>query len=502
MSAPATASLTGAIETSGDHGAPPLDTNTVATGSQVGEMVAHTHAVNTIDMAYYNRFFFLTALQWSAKEVYGQTIYQLPLKPANMWKNLRLLERMYYAWQGGFDISVRVAGTGFNGGMLAVVKTPPGIDLNDTSEAAWSYYSRIELDPKELTPVGFSTTDQRATHFHWTFNTNDSRFGSLNEVGGNLWFVVVLPLITAQRDVDAAVNLAIFAKCGQDFSFSGIKEADETGKVENSLKLYRATNSEYSYLLEHPNFPEASIDNIILSKLSNATKCVSSDGKEAMSPVIPIHESDTTVPGTGESTYTMSFSGVPKIVGTTVWMNAFQSNSDKNFSADLNTARIEGDYNKKPMSVSAHTGYKILGFSYNTSGAGEYSALAPNGEAIIFFDNKATNEYQATLTRTLQAEWFDIWTLKQQDGFDPIFQLKSKDGRTLCYMRWVNGGYFTTNMPAAETKIPIPEVKENLEFYGYLPRTTVLPANPPTLDLHTVRTKTDELKRLLALATV
>jgi len=186
---------------------------TEAPGAGPTESVAHATTVNIIDSFFYEQFVPLTNFTWATSQAPGTMLWTTPITPLRGHANLAYITKMYNIWTGSLEYSLKVAGTGFHAGALAMVKTPPNVDPNKlTSANLFGYYPYVVIDPKTLECTMKAGHDQRNVMYHYLSEplTNTSA------IGGHLSIFVLQALNTSSTGT-AQINVQVFNRVGPDF---------------------------------------------------------------------------------------------------------------------------------------------------------------------------------------------------------------------------------------------------------------------------------------------
>ena len=171
-------------------------------------------------MFFYTNFFVLTPIVWSTTDTPGKVLWQLELLPENLHENLKVIMRMYNQWAGDFEFAMKIAGTGFHGGALAIVYTPPNIDPKALTQTNFTYFDYVLIDPKTQDITAFAGKDVRNVGFHWQWNRSEqeptSFFGKVAAKAGYLTALVFLPLIASSTGV-SQINIGLFSRLARNF---------------------------------------------------------------------------------------------------------------------------------------------------------------------------------------------------------------------------------------------------------------------------------------------
>lgn len=193
--------------------APPTVSADGGVGPNNLEAPMHVGALNTIDKQHYTHWVAMTHVVWDTTAAQGQLLWSTPIHPDHSHQWLSHDAQKYYTWAGGFDYSVKVAGTGFHAGALMLVRLPPGYapekvrTLQDVSCFDWK-----QIDPKTLEVVSAGVMDQRNVMYHYfPLNLKD-----ISTYGGYFAIFVMLPLRTSSTGV-TQISLEVFTRPSRNF---------------------------------------------------------------------------------------------------------------------------------------------------------------------------------------------------------------------------------------------------------------------------------------------
>lgn len=210
----------------------------IGTGGPPSEEAAtHTGAFNTIDMYMRMQFLALASFRWSTEQNPGTLLWSTPITPKLSHQFIRHLSEMYNTWVGGFDYNIKVCGTGFHAGAIAIVRLPPNIAPNTvTSPADFTAFEYMIIDPKTLEVVTEHIIDQRRWMYHYMNDTG------VDSIGGYIAAYVLVPLVTSSTGA-TQINVQVLTRPSMDFNFFQIKPLDakddvgeDTGNIDALIR--------------------------------------------------------------------------------------------------------------------------------------------------------------------------------------------------------------------------------------------------------------------------
>lgn len=183
------------------------------------EGAIHTGSANGIDPYFYNQYMALSSFVWSVADEPAKCLYSIAIHPSEIHQWMAHLCKMYNAWSGGFNMALKIAGTGFHAGALMIARIPPNINPKSlTTVAAVTAFEYTVFDPKMLEIGIKSVMDQRPIMYHYMpLDLNDR-----NSFGGYLAFYVMLPLATSSTGA-TEISCQVLSQPAQDFRFFQIR---------------------------------------------------------------------------------------------------------------------------------------------------------------------------------------------------------------------------------------------------------------------------------------
>lgn len=192
-------------------------------GAGPEEAMLHTGAFNNLDMALRMQFISLASFKWDVQQGPGTLLWSAPITPRNSHQFIRHLSQMYNTWVGGFDYNIKVCGTGFHAGVLAIVRLPPNISPSSiASPTDFTAFEYVLIDPKTLEVVTEHIIDQRNIMYHYTTDTGRDSFG------GHIAVYVYAPLATSSTGA-TNISVVVLTRPSPDFAFFQIKPLEGKG---------------------------------------------------------------------------------------------------------------------------------------------------------------------------------------------------------------------------------------------------------------------------------
>jgi hypothetical protein len=226
-------------------------------GPDPSEAEEHARQLNMIDPYFYTQYKTVATFKWNTGAGAGTPLWFIELTPDNIHEILAYISKMYATWSGDFDFQTIVAGTGFNGGRLAVVWIPPNVKVTEVKQ--WSTYPYILIDPKAQNAQPSNGSDFRQVAFHWTntaFTTDFTTYEAVNGRGGSLAIFVAMPLIVTGSGTNF-VEVMVLGKCADNFRFNQIIDIPSTVGI---------VAPQFSFTdINHPTFPQFELDEMRVS---------------------------------------------------------------------------------------------------------------------------------------------------------------------------------------------------------------------------------------------
>lgn len=192
-------------------------------GAGPEEAMLHSGAINSLDIYMRMQFLALASFKWDVNQAPGTLLWSTPITPRSSHQFIRHLAKMYNTWVGGFDYNIKVCGTGFHAGALAVVRLPPNIAPNTvTSPADFTAFEYLIIDPKTLEVVTEHIIDQRRLMYHYLSDTGT------DAIGGHVAVYVLVQLNTSSTG-SQAIAVQVLTRPAANFNFFQIKPLESTG---------------------------------------------------------------------------------------------------------------------------------------------------------------------------------------------------------------------------------------------------------------------------------
>lgn len=185
-------------------------------GAPSREAVIYSGAMNGLDPHLTSHFFPTSQFTWSTTDLPGKLLWSMYIHPSQCNMYLAYLQALYNLWAGGIDINIKVAGTGFHAGAIAIVRIPPNRKASEfTTPASWGAFEYVVIDPKTLEITSFHLIDQRQVLYHYQpfDSSNPNSFGC--SVG-----VYVLQTLNTSSTGANQISLQVFTKAAADFQFA------------------------------------------------------------------------------------------------------------------------------------------------------------------------------------------------------------------------------------------------------------------------------------------
>lgn len=174
---------------------------------------------NILDPYLYEHFVQMANVTWSTSQVEGTVLWYTALHPSKMNNIVAYLTKIYNAWGGGMEFKLKVMGTGFHAGLLAMARLPPNIHPDSIRGIdQWTLFEYMIFDPKALDPMTKTLIDQKNIAYHYGNKLDES---DPSTFGG--WFVVFVfsPLRTSSTG-NNQINVAIWNRLSPDFTVAQV----------------------------------------------------------------------------------------------------------------------------------------------------------------------------------------------------------------------------------------------------------------------------------------
>jgi hypothetical protein len=515
MSAPATASAGLLPETADD--AIPINVQEVSRqgittqSNNAIETVTHTAALNALDPYFYSHFMRIGDFSWESSMPSNYKLLTLELNPFVLQPNLAYVMQMYNTWSGGFAFRLEIAGTGFNGGKILVVRVPPNMDPSAFNINSATVLNSVMMDVKMQGSAELVCEDYRQSFFHFTnrYGSATDKYGAIQNTAGNLVVYVMMPLISSAAgngfvNVQYSVKLLPDFTVGQmippqlsnaptiiDFDFLDAKFSirdDDTGIQIPYMVFSNQTTSEYF-----------GVDDLI---------------PWSSTPITSNHEyiqlsgvwgTATTIPGQHETlnylnTNTPTIRRKRKLVGFSNFgpnPGAFFFTDDSGFTTfmyyyDFSGSQIEYGTKATTVPAGANNKFAVVKSPY-TIGLNYWSYANPRdttfkttsvvstlGESLVIFRSDGILPGTLKQGYTLTGSVFnDVIREGKLNGYPDtttiVFQvLDNETNSPLGYIRWWPNGMITTNAISTEIVFDVNNIK--LTFYSFLSSTSKLPS--------------------------
>jgi len=180
-------------------------------------LTEHTGQQNRPDPYIYSHFIHQASFVWRTDQLPGTLLWSAPIHPSQTNWFLDSITRQYNCWSGGFEYSIKVAGTGFHAGSIIFCRIPPNRRPEEiTNPQAFTVFEWRYMDPKELALTGFEVMDQRPIEYHY----NPLDLDNPNSFGGFIAAYVWLPLQTASQGGNPQIGVGILSRASNNFNVS------------------------------------------------------------------------------------------------------------------------------------------------------------------------------------------------------------------------------------------------------------------------------------------
>jgi hypothetical protein len=236
--APAIPGGDGTIKTgTEDQAILPLSAIATAPAPTTQEAAPHAAAINNIDLYFYQQYVALANFTWSTTQIPGTLLWSSPITPRRAHANLAYLSQIYNIWVGSLEYQVKVAGTGFHAGALAVVRLPPNVDPSSlTGSSDFTVFEYTIIDPKTLECFAKNVCDQRNIMYHYMNREAGEEDFSRQSIGGYIAIYVLLQLNTSSTGA-SQIDVQVFNKAGMDFNLLQIRPLTVAGPLPDGLKF-------------------------------------------------------------------------------------------------------------------------------------------------------------------------------------------------------------------------------------------------------------------------
>lgn len=227
----------------GENGAPseinhpsapaPLSGGQGAMGGTSGLVNQFTGEPGMLPMELYGKDIIVATIPWSSAQNAGTIIYTSVIAPSGSNEYVQYFSAPYNAWAGGFDWTITIVGTGFNGGKLGITKMPPNFSPTDaTTLSDFTVFPYEAIDVKESNSITIIGPDERNVLYHWrgTDPTN------IDFSGGTFVIFVISPLINSNGTANS-VNIVISNKPDKSFRVAQLMPLSTLDDTSSNLSL-------------------------------------------------------------------------------------------------------------------------------------------------------------------------------------------------------------------------------------------------------------------------
>jgi len=192
----------------------PTPVSMLETPAPANEVSSYGTQANQLDPYLYQNFITVATLTWSTSALAGTLLWYTPIHPSRANPRVDYFTRAYNTWAGGLEYKMKVAGTGFHAGALAVVRLPPNIRPSQLrTPSDWETFGYDLIDPKTLELISKDALDQKPIMYHYTADYNEA---DPSTFGGYLCLFVRMPLQTSATG-NNQINITVWNRLAADF---------------------------------------------------------------------------------------------------------------------------------------------------------------------------------------------------------------------------------------------------------------------------------------------
>lgn len=457
------------------------------------EIPVHTQQLNFIDPILREQFVVTQQGSWSSNMTAGYTLFRIPVHPSAMNQYVKYLSALYGVWGGSVEAQVVIAGTGFNGGKLLFVKTPPYVDSRKfTLQDLMIFPNRI-IDVKAQDAFGIIGQDQRPIEYHqvnappanFTL-TVDNNFMEMTSTGGWISLVVLNPLIAANMS-SGSVTWTLMTRLGQDFQFNQMVPPQINTNVPKSYPtIYNDMVKKYN------GYVDIEFDTLMLSTKSTDTHTtraglVNTDGEFIVdSNWFNIHllEGKTIEKFDNTGTYKVKTKDMNAFKYINLAMDGVYSMSntvpvksgtdmtftpdDVRFKSDTLTndpGKVQNAFMARPQDIKVRT-------IRSTGWAGFPAFSANRNECFCYFNSAAGPDGYGMFQDSQLAAFCTFF--KPGTSMDVVFVVRQKtNDAPLAYLRLNHGGYLTCPTSTTMKKYALDNIY--LQFFSEIEPNASLP---------------------------
>lgn len=468
-------------------------------GAGPEEAMLHTGAFNTIDMYMRMQFLALASFRWDTAQAPGTLLWSTPISPKNSHQFIRHLSQMYNTWVGGFDYNVKVCGTGFHAGALAVVRLPPNISPSAVSAPSdFTAFEYLIIDPKTLEVVTEHIIDQRRWMYHYMNDTG------IDSIGGHLAVYVLVQLNTSSTG-SQSIAIQVLSRPSQSFNFFQIKPLEASGpepEPDEPTTIVKAIQVTPDCKNSTATF-DREIESIVLTPMTQVAPlgslvgCYTFEGKQLGTEKGGTYPLPTLAFSTGklvvakEGGPTCFQSDTYKDMPTSATMNVqvvSSTNGGATFSGETATKMCEsGSFQTFSTGGTAGTKNATAYVKINMWQETERTVPAkPSDESYVVFDNSAQSQLRSFQTAQLAkllatGDWKDLFE-KQQAMIIDLYDAEL-DTPVRRFKLYYNGILTTKGV---ENEITLPAKKYYTKFVQYSRAGEPIPAPQQNYKLNTV----------------
>lgn len=450
-----------------------------------------------LDRYFYMQHVRITTVSWSTADRAGKLLWSVPLNPSRFHRQLAYFMKAYLSWGGDIEIAIRVLGTGFHAGQLALVQFPPSVQITEyTLPESYTVFPFEVMDVKNLAIMSFVARDMRPLKYHYTRGVEPDP-NDWN-IGGTLGLFADTQLSTASTGVQK-INVAIYARLMPNFRVSFmLPPADRIpGSSDFPTELLNALVAPIETLscspILHAKFTvmPSSVKQLTLGQFGAYTfdsKPLSNKDNNINIPTFTI----ATYGGQMSTTITL------KSIKTswdcwgeicTVLMTYKDGEDTKQFAAPISLINFSDATTATftlvaggtvPAPIESECFVYIQEGSNKLDGYPSQPINIPSNKESFFMptalDNRVTSVQSQAVSRLLYADFQNNYSEAIPRGQAALLEFTEVDsGLPLLYVKWYRSGVMTT---LATTDVQVYDLSnKSFKFASFINVNTEIPAN-------------------------
>jgi len=470
------------------------------------EIPIHTTAINVIDPHLKEQFILTEQGSWKTSHAAGHVLFTKAVHPRSANRFVNYLSGLYGTWGGSIDWQVLIAGTGFNGGKLLLVKTPPYVDASKMTLTEITVFPNIVIDVKAQDSFGLTGVDQRPIAYHQVnippqqvSLTTTTKFMDMVSTGGWISLIVLNPLIAANMST-GVVTYSLFSRLGEDFQFSQMvpPKINETVATNLNDTLQQV---EVNYFPAYLPMDTMNVSTVTLDNSSCRTDHIDSTAT-ILNPQQAYYDLYSLIgknlermPGAGNEYkivdsgkvglyFTIRGTTARPVVGTLNVDGREIEVTEYTFGHGFIKFTVKAGFTDKAR-LAALTLYTYPGNTYpKIRGTGEGEARpvlnSPNGESFVYFNSARGADGEGILQPNVLRDYIFMnqRVLTQEDI---VFQITQIQGdRPLRFVRLGRNGMLTSPIPPSMLSFAVNTVY--LKYFGTVSPGSVLPDQSPSME--------------------